>query len=423
MTQLFSLLKESKADDFIIKEVHTQSKEAFFVGKKLDMSRAKDVTHTKITVYVDSEDKKYRGSASKEIHPTSSIEEMKKEIDECIFAAQFVQNPWFSLVSNQTCQNTEIEVDLDQELGKIVEAMQKVKETHNEKINSYEVFVNKKNTHVMNSQGVDVSFSNFECEVEVVVNASKDGHEIELIKEFVFANKSSEEIIQDVEKMFESGHQRLVAKPTKKNEHANVILSGDDVVEFFRYFIDHTNASNQYMGVAKAKIDEKLTNDKADELTINLQTNLTGSTKTAPYDLDGNSVKDKVLFSNGTCKSFWGSNQHAQYIELEDATSINNVIVAGGSVSEEEMRKEPYLEITDFSAFVMDSVSGNFGGEIRLGYESDGINKYPVVGGSLSANYANVLKNVKFSKEVKQINNYVVPCSVYLSDVVVAGEE
>lgn len=423
MTQLYSLLKESNADDFIIKEVHTQSKEAFFVGKKLDMSRAKDVTHTKITVYVDSEDKKYRGSASKEIHPTSNIDEIKKEIDDCVFAAQFVQNPWFSLVENQTSQNSEIKVDLDQELVKIVEAMQKVKETNSERMNSYEVFVNKKNTHIMNSQGVDVIFSNFECEIEVVVNATKDGHEIELIKEFVFADKKSEEIIQEVEKMFESGNQRLLAKPTKKNEHANVILSGDDVVEFFRYFTYHTNASNQYMGVAKAKINEKMTGEQADELTIHLQTKLAGSTKNAPYDLDGNPIKDKVLFSKGICQSFWGSNQHAQYIELEDTTSINNVIIAGGSMSEEEMRKAPYLEITDFSAFVMDSVSGNFGGEIRLAYESDGINKHSVVGGSLSANYANVLKNVKFSKEVKQINNYVVPCSVYLSDVVVAGEE
>ena len=43
----------------------------------------------------------------------------------------------------------------------------------------------------------------------------------------------------------------------------------------------------------------------------------------------------------------------------------------------------------------MDPVSGNFGGEIRLGYESDGENVHPVVGGSLSANFANVLKNIK----------------------------
>ena len=91
-------------------------------------------------------------------------------------------------------------------------------------------------------------------------------------------------------------------------------------------------------------------------------------------------------------------------------------------MSIDEMRKQPHVEITDFSAFLMDAVSGNFGGEIRLGYESDGVERHPIVGGSLSANFANVLKNVKFSKETRQINNYIVPCAVMLTDVVLAGE-
>ena len=88
----------------------------------------------------------------------------------------------------------------------------------------------------------------------------------------------------------------------------------------------------------------------------------------------------------------------------------------------EEMKKQPYLEVTDFSSFIMDSVSGNFGGEIRLGYESDGVNTHSVVGGSISANFSNVLKNIKFSKETRQLNNYVVPCAILLTDVSVAGE-
>ena len=109
-------------------------------------------------------------------------------------------------------------------------------------------------------------------------------------------------------------------------------------------------------------------------------------------------------------------------MKLEDISSKNNTIVSGGSMSIEEMRKVPHVEITDFSAFLMDEVSGNFGGEIRLGYESDGTNRHSVVGGSLSANFSNVSKNVKFSKETRQINEWIVPCAVMLTDVVLAGE-
>ena len=41
--------------------------------------------------------------------------------------------------------------------------------------------------------------------------------------------------------------------------------------------------------------------------------------------------------------------------------------------------------------------------------------------GSLSGNYGKVLKNMKFSKETRQINNFIVPCAVLLEDVSIAG--
>lgn len=422
MEKIIRILNESQASDYIIRQTKTCSQEAFFIGQKLDMGRAKNVTHTMVCVYVDSEDKQFRGSATIEIHPTSSIEEIKAQVDKALLAASFVKNPWYPIVENQTGKEEPCDIDLTKELVKITKAMQSIQTKENEKVNSYEIFVNKKQTHVMNSKGVDITYSSFDCEIEVVINTSKDGHEIELLKDLRFANKNSEEITKEIEQMFISGQARLQAKPTKQNEHANVLLTGDDVASFFGYFSAHTNASNKYTGVAKATLNEKITGEDADDLTIIAQPFLQGSTKNTPYDNDGNPIKEKVLFKNGVCQSYWGSKQHAYYIGLEDTTSINNIVVSGGSMTLEEMKKMPHLEVTDFSSFIMDAVSGNFGGEIRLGYESDGTNTCPVVGGSISANYANVLKNIKFSKETKQLNNYVVPCAILLTDVSVAGE-
>lgn len=423
MNELIAILKESKASDFLIRRTNTISQEVFFIGQKLDMGRAKDVTYTMVTVYADSEDKRFRGSATKLIHPTNTPEEIKKEIDAAIFAASFVKNPWYPVVEDQTCEDAGIDVDLTAELVKITKAMQAVKTLENEGVNSYEIFANKKQTRIVNSKGVDVTMTNFECELEVVINTSREGHEVELIKDFKFANKPAEDITKDVEKMFESGRARLEAVPTKQNEHATVLLTGDDVPKFFGYFTSNANASMQYMGVGKAKIDEKMTGDEADSLTIVGRPVLEGSTKNMPYDTDGNPVKEITIFEEGVCKSFWGSVQHAHYLKMEDVSSKNNTIVSGGSMSLAEMKKVPHVEITDFSAFLKDDVSGNFGGEIRLGYESDGTNQYSIVGGSLSANYANVVKNMKFSKETRQINEWIVPCAVMLTDVVLAGEK
>ena len=80
MNELYDVLKTSKTSDFLIREEQTESREAFFIGQKLDMSRAKKVTHTFLTVFVDSEDGKFRGSAEKEIHQGISREEMQQEL-------------------------------------------------------------------------------------------------------------------------------------------------------------------------------------------------------------------------------------------------------------------------------------------------------------------------------------------------------
>ena len=401
MNELYDVLKTSKASDFLIREEQTESREAFFIGQKLDMSRAKKVTHTFLTVFVDSEDGKFRGSAEKEIHQGISREEMKQEIDQALFAAQFVQNPWYPVAEPSDAQASadmaDASRDLTAKLVKLVQAMQEIKAEEDSRVNSYEIFVNQKQTRIRNSRGVDVTFSGFDCEIEVVTNSRKDDHEIEIYKDLRFSDKSAEKIIAEVRGMFHTGHQRLNAVPTRQNEHADVLLTGNAVGSFFQYFAMHTNASYQYMGVAKAKIGEAITGADADPLNIRLVPTLDGSAKNAPYDETGMPVAERVLFENGICRSYWC-----------------NLI--------DELRSMPHIEITDFSAFDMDAVSGTCGGEIRLAYESDGTTSHPTTSGSLSARYDDVLKNLTFSKETQQINNRVVPCAVLLRDVTVAGE-
>ena len=73
--------------------------------------------------------------------------------------------------------------DLTAKLVKLVQAMQEIKAEEDSRVNSYEIFVNQKQTHIRNSRGVDVTFSGFDCEIEVVTNSRKDEHEIEIYKD------------------------------------------------------------------------------------------------------------------------------------------------------------------------------------------------------------------------------------------------
>ena len=154
--KLYEILERSGASDFLIRETTTCSREAFFIGRKLDMGRAKEVCHTFVTVYVDSEDGKFRGSATKEIHPSSTQEEIEHELQAALFAAKFVKNPWYPVVTGTRAEVAEKSAsDLDEDLIRIIKTLQAVRTETDEKVNSCEVFVNQKKTRIRNSRGVD----------------------------------------------------------------------------------------------------------------------------------------------------------------------------------------------------------------------------------------------------------------------------
>ena len=79
---IIDLLKNSEADAWEITDSRIEGWEFYFIKHKLDQNRAKNVEHIRVTVYKDSEDMEWRGTASADIAPTESIDNIKKTIDE-----------------------------------------------------------------------------------------------------------------------------------------------------------------------------------------------------------------------------------------------------------------------------------------------------------------------------------------------------
>ena len=73
-------------------------------------------------------------------------------------------------------------------------------------------------------------------------------------------------------------------------------------------------------------------------------------------------------------------------------------LVKEGSLSNEELYKEPYLECVSLSGIQIDQYNDYIGGEIRLGYYFDGNKKYPVTGISFSGKLSDALNTIRLSK-------------------------
>ena len=426
LERIIAAVKAAQVSDWRIIEKSTVSHQAFFIKRALDQHRISDTVHTTLTVYMDKEvdGKKMRGSASHEFLASDSDEAIASEIEKMKFNASLALNPYFELVKDEKNFEEKKEYDLTNIMATVLSAIQNVEDTRTEKINSFEVFVNEYYYHMLNSQGVDISFNTMDEEIEIIINSIDGDHEIELYHRVKFADRPLEEITQGILDVFKYAKDRTIAAPTKKSMNMKVLMSGLDNAEFFEYFLSKTNTSMVYSQGSQVKVgDAAQSSDDCDRITVKLAKSIPGSSMNRPYSMDGKKAADRTILDKGVYTSYWGDQATSYYLGCVDSPYAENFIVSGGSLTSDELRQGEYLEIIQFSSFIMNPMIGTFGGEIRLAYYSDGEKVIPVTGGSITCNMNDVLNSIRISLDTRQIDSCIVPRTIEIPRVAVAGVE
>lgn len=203
----------------------------------------------------------------------------------------------------------------------------------------------------------------------------------------------------------------------------HVLLSGSDLKEFFNYFVDKINTQLIYSGNSCTKLHDQIQQgDDTDKISLKAVAKLLYSSLNVPYSREGTEASDFMILDNGKYVNYTGSQIYAHYLGLKNVPFAANYQVSGGSKTIEQMKKQPYLEIVQFSSFQVDIITGDFGGEFRLAYYYDGATVKPVTAGSITVNMNDILNHMYLSKETKQYNNWIIPQTIELFDVDVAGE-
>ncbi|MCJ7689831.1 MAG: metallopeptidase TldD-related protein [Clostridiaceae bacterium] len=426
------LLECTKIDGFKIIENKINSSEFFFIKKRLDMDRAKNVHNFNITLYKNfkSENINYTGSSSAKIHPTMSNKEIRGIIEEGAFAASFIKNKFYPMVRPTDIVQPEIKSNfsnkpLNEWLPAITEALYKSDVYDKGCINSSEIFLSKVYTRIVSSEGIDVSFTTYKGELEFITNWKANTEEIELYKHLDFSDMDHDLIDKKVKEQLIFSGEKAIASPTPALLKHTVLLTGSPVIELLNYYMDKASAKNVYNGMSIAKLGENIQGDdsRGDLITLTLDPFMKNSTKSSPYDADGFPLHSVDVFKKGVLNVYHGDARHCHYLSIEPTGNISNFIIEGGSHSITDFKKDPYLEIVAFSDFQMDDLTGDFGGEIRLGWFFDGKNTIPVTGGSISGNIKDLQKEMYLSKELQSDNNFVGPKTVKLLNVSVAGIE
>lgn len=410
LNKILNILETEHITEYLINEEQQRSEEVFFIKKNVELKRRKDITKYRITLYYDfpvsDGDKPLRGSSSCTISTAMNDAQIHERILNTYKAATYTKNPYFPILSaNDTRQIPDSSNDVPT-MEACIQALFANDTDADTFINSAELFITTTWYHIINSNGVDVSYTQTSYFGEFVVQ-SIIKEDIELYQDFSFTDADiniTESIEQLVKETLSHGKNRSNAIPVSK-EHIfdTIILEGGCLKDFFGYFLERCNAATIYPGYSNYQTGTRL-----DFVNTKLDITLLPD---APYDTEGILLKERSLIQENEVETITGDLRFAYYLGIPATGTYKNFKVACGTDTLTPQKNS--LRIVQFSDFQMDSLTGQFGGEYRLAYytNADGVT-IPVTNGSISGNILDIKDSLTLSNESFSLNGYSGPKAI-----------
>ncbi len=401
-----------------------ETAELFFVKKQLDTRRFKDVRKFQVTVFrdVEKEGASLRGFTSVTLLESMSDEQLRQELKNAYYAAQFAANPTYELAdpvkapikekSGELC-----EAPLSESAGKMAKALFAADSENDAFVNSAEIFVVRSKKRILSSEGTDVSYTDAKVNGEFVVQC-REPEDVEIHNIYSYDSLDTEALGKKVREALAFVRDRARAKRILKSGKYDVVLSGDKVASVLSYYTSRSAAHMIYPGYSTWKVGEAVQGEgiQGAKLEIDL-------CATEPYSEEGVPMEDLPLLREGTLQAIHGNNRFCRYLDIKPTGTYRKLSCANTGVTFEELKKGPCLWAVTFSDFQMDAMSGHFGGEIRLGYLIDGDSVTPVTGGSINGSLFEAQENLQFSSDRYESANYSGPYGLRINGVNAAGTD
>ena len=395
-------LKILNIDKYIIRNEKVKSSELFFIKDTLDMPRYKEVETAFVTIFKKTfkEDRESMGEATVKIFPDMDIDEITNSLSLALETSIYAKNKPFNLADKETNVYLPIDVDLRSEASLFAKRMLSVK-VDGAFLNSFEIFATLSTFNIVTSTGTDVTFDKYSINGEFIVQ-SKVEEDVELYKQFDYGIDNCD-IENYVKESLEKAVIRSKAKRLLTSSTLRVLINGRDVAEIFEFFNSKINAGYIYNEYSDYKIGTKTPFD----LTIK-------TVPTREFSSEGVKLRELTLLEGGVVKEISGGVKYSSYLGLKPNGIYDKLNVLDGEFDISSLQGV-YLEVLEFSDFQMDTLSGQFSGEIRLGIlHEDNIRIY-VTGGAISGN---ILENkFKLSNDRQDFERLNGPKAILFEDV------
>ncbi len=415
MERLIEFLKKYEdITEYKIVKVDKVSNQLYFVLQQLETTRVVDVTDITVTIYNVHNGK--IGFANFSYSSTMDDEELAKQIEKSIAQAKLINNELFSLPTAENYKREIASNMRDIPLNQIATYVSStifacLKEAELS-INSLEVFVNKTVRNIVTSAGIDKTETKFTGFYEAIPTFTKENLEdpttssVELFDEFYFGDFDKDQIEADVKQKLAEVKARYYAKKMEI-EKVPVVIEGAELGQIFQSIVSEVNFGVIYNHRNILNVGDNIQPDSTgDKLNITLRGIIPSSPASRLFDEEGIDLIDTKIVENGVLINSYGTGRFAEYLKKTPTGNLPCIDVTNGTLTNEKLNSEKYLECISFSGIQVDLSSDYIGGEVRLANYFDGEKLIPVTGLSISGSLKNFLNDVKLSNEVELVVNY-----------------
>ena len=415
-------LEAQEISVYSVSEVLTEGVELYFVRNRLDMRRRTRIVNDTVTVFRDFEEDgvKYRGSFSVLIQDGMTEEEIEKKLKEAYSGAAFVKNQWYPIPGPEPAKRKEEDEQRDWEKNAmdLAQAALEAEDGTGAFLNSMEVFSKKTAVHLINSQGIDAAWIRYSLDGEFVVQC-REPQDVETYEDFHYGHFDRKAVMDKVRRTLAVTRDRASALTAPAAGRYRLLLSGKHVETVMSYFKDRSHASLIYQKYSGYRVGSDVQTEGVGKLTGDrISASLLAS---APFSEEGIPMENRPLLKDGVLQTIHGDSRFCWYLGTEPTGEYEKMAVEPGTAAFEELKTAPCLYVVSFSDFQMDSLSGSFGGEIRLAYLFEENRVTCVTGGSVNGNILTAQKSMRLSKETQDTPTFSGPYAVRMEDITVAG--
>ncbi len=422
LNRILDALKALSIENYLLEERRSETAELFFIRKKLDMRRIKDITDYSATVYRDFEldGHAMRGSSSAQIFPGMGDEDIRTALKDAYDAAANVRNPFFELYRGERADTVELpsrmsDLSLQDSAARMAAALFAADTRDDAFLNSSELFIERAKVRLVSSAGTDVGYIKYGCKGEFVAQC-KQPRDVEQYFDFSYEDLEEDALTAKVAEALKTTRDRAKASKSPKAGEYDIVLTGENLREIMVFYLARAQAGMVFAHYSDYAPGKALQGEEVRGEKLNLTL-----VPSAPYSDEGIPMRERALIQDGVLQLLFGPTRFCRYLDIEPTGDYWRIRLDNGTVPFDEMKKNCLYPVS-FSDFQMDPMDSHFSGEIRLAYlyTDDGVQI--LTGGSINGSLLEKQGDLVFSTERYTDASYSGPLAIRLKGVSVSGE-